>query len=90
MSCKTFGIIVETINQVHTKTRMKLKDTTTVAVNRKLLFRLENEPKDVHGPCTNPNEQNTWITASTQIGKTNKSFNCKIVSEILYFSHKYI
>jgi len=82
MSCNTLGIIVETINQVHTNTKMKLKDTTTVAVNRKLLLRLEDEPKDVHEPCTNPKEQNTWITASTQIGKTNKSFSYKIVIEI--------
>lgn len=77
--------MVETINQVHTNTKMKLNDTTTVAVNIKLLLRLEDEPNDVHGPCTSPKEQNTCITASTQIGKTNKSFNCKITIEILYF-----
>lgn len=84
MSCKTFGIIVETINQVHTNTKMKLKDTTMVAVNRKLLFRLDIVPNDVHEPCTRPNEQNTCMTASTQIGKTNKSLNCKKIQFYMY------
>jgi len=85
MSCKTFGIIVETINQVHTNTKTKLKDTTIVAVNRKLLLRLENDPNEVHEPCTRPNEQNTCITASTQIGRTNKSFNYEIYIFTLYY-----
>lgn len=75
MSCRTFGMIIETINQVQTNTKMKLKDTTTVAVNIKLLLRLEVEPNEIHEPCTRPSEQNTCITASTQIGRTNKSFN---------------
>lgn len=75
MSCKTFGIIVETINQVHTNTKIKLKDTTIVAVNRKLLLRLEKDPNEIHEPCTRLSEQNTCTTASTQIGRTNKSFN---------------
>lgn len=79
MSCKTFGIIVETINQLHTNTKTKLKDTTIVAVNRKLLLRLDEEPNEVHEPCTKLSEQNTCMTASTHIGRTNKSFNCKIL-----------
>jgi hypothetical protein len=70
---------------------MKLNDTTTVAVNRKLLLRLEDEPNEIHEPCNKPNEQNTCITASTQIGRTNKSFNCKLVIFYLIciYLHKY-
>lgn len=90
ISCKTFGIIVETINQVHTNTNMKLKDTTTVAVNRKLLLRLEDEPNEIHEPCTKPNEQNTCITASTQIGRTNKSLNCELKLYFIVYVFIYI
>lgn len=71
---------------------MKLNDTTTVAVNRKLLLRFEDEPNEVHEPCTRPSEQNTCITASTQIGRTNKSLNCKLVIYIYIVCmhlHKY-
>lgn len=54
---------------------MNPKDTTMVAVNKKLLLRLDDEPNEVHEPCTRPSEQNTCITASTQIGRTNKSLS---------------
>lgn len=57
---------------------MKLNETTIVAVNKKLLLRFEDEPNEVHEPCTKPSEQNTCTTASIQIGRTNKSFICKM------------
>lgn len=77
MSCKTFGIIVVIINHVHTNTKSRLKVTTIVAVNRKLLLRLENEPNEVQEPYIKLSEQNTCTTASTHIGRDNMSFNCK-------------
>lgn len=83
MSCKTFGISVETKNQVHTNTKIKLKTMTLVAVSRKLALRLETEPNDVHDPWTKLNEQNTCINASIQIGRANKSFNWKIIFLII-------
>lgn len=75
---------METINQVQTNTKMEPKVITTKAVLKKLLLRLEDEPNEIHEPCTRPSEQNTCTTASTQIGRTNKSLNCKtIVKKLL-------
>lgn len=85
MSCKTFGIIMDTINQVQTNTIMQLQDITIVAISKKLLLRLDTEPNDIHEPFTRFNEQNTCITASTQIGKTNKSFSCEIVLHVFQY-----
>lgn len=75
---------METINQVQTNTKMEPKVITTKAVLKKLLLRLEDEPNEIHEPCTRPSEQNTCTTASIQIGRTNKSLNCKtIVKKLL-------
>lgn len=98
MSCKTVGIIVETINQVQTNTKTKPKATTVVAVNKKLLLRLDDDPNDVHEPCTKPSEQNTCTNASIQIWRTSRSLSCKmvsdckvkrVVSEILNYNYYY-